>query len=323
MKKQKETIVPQNIEIDLEAFARATGGYSFENNIMMVNNTILNDNISSIHWNQNFALRIDTLCCVLVTEGTLILSIDYKKIEIEKNSLLFISPFNIVDMVQLSEDGRYFVLMVKKEFMEEAVGLGLNHLNTRRIAYSTERSPFLKLSDKEMFSLQRRFQTIYYYLKEDRGEMKKEFIYSSFITFELELIYLINSNLKHQITHSEDDENLDKQVKLDNRRNSIFRNFMILLNTNCTKEHSPAFYANKLFISVQYLSLILKEKTTLTASDWINNTLILNAKQLLRRPNASIATIAEELSFSDQSSFGKFFKKHTGITPKQYINSQK
>ena len=31
--------------------------------------------------------------------------------------------------------------------------------------------------------------------------------------------------------------------------------------------------------------------------------------------------IAEELAFSDQSSFGKFFKKHSGMTPMKYRQS--
>jgi AraC-like DNA-binding protein len=42
------------------------------------------------------------------------------------------------------------------------------------------------------------------------------------------------------------------------------------------------------------------------------------ASRLLREPELSIQEIAEKLSFSDQSSFGKFFKKHTGISPLKY-----
>ena len=39
---------------------------------------------------------------------------------------------------------------------------------------------------------------------------------------------------------------------------------------------------------------------------------------MLRNPALTIQQVASMLYFSDQSSFGKFFKKHTGITPKQY-----
>ncbi|MBQ2133511.1 MAG: helix-turn-helix domain-containing protein [Bacteroidales bacterium] len=42
------------------------------------------------------------------------------------------------------------------------------------------------------------------------------------------------------------------------------------------------------------------------------------AKVLLRTPQLTIKEITDKLKFADQSSFGKFFKKHTGISPKKY-----
>ena len=42
------------------------------------------------------------------------------------------------------------------------------------------------------------------------------------------------------------------------------------------------------------------------------------AARLLRDPELTIQQIAEKMSFSDQSSFGKFFKKHTGVSPLKY-----
>jgi YesN/AraC family two-component response regulator len=65
--------------------------------------------------------------------------------------------------------------------------------------------------------------------------------------------------------------------------------------------------------------LILKEQTDNTAKHWIANNLIVRAKTMLRTPGASIPQIAEKLHFADQSSFGKFFKKHVGMSPKKYM----
>jgi AraC-like DNA-binding protein len=42
------------------------------------------------------------------------------------------------------------------------------------------------------------------------------------------------------------------------------------------------------------------------------------AKILLRNPSLSIQQIADQLNFSDQSSFGKFFKKHHRMSPLEY-----
>jgi AraC-like DNA-binding protein len=66
------------------------------------------------------------------------------------------------------------------------------------------------------------------------------------------------------------------------------------------------------------LSRIMKAFSGKTAVKWINDVLVTEAKILLRKPGATVQQIADELNFGDQSSFGKFFKKHTGLTPREY-----
>lgn len=315
----KQTSLPQNIKVDLTILGEKLGGYSFENKIMMINYTGANLQTSLEVYQQDLAMRLDIVCCILVTEGTLSLTINYKHLEIKKNTLLFISTFDIIENPHLSEEGKYFILMFKRDFMDEVTTNIYFKVDPSKIIPRTDTLPFLKLSDSETFALENRFHSLYYYLKENRGEFQKFFILSTFYTLGLELLFIItgrNANVENK-------SNTNASPRSgEGRKNSIFRSFLILLNENCITEHNPAFYAQKLFISVQYLSLILKEKTGQTAGDWIANVLVLRAKALLRAPEASIAAIAEELHFADQSSFGKFFKKHTGITPKSYINSQ-
>jgi len=44
----------------------------------------------------------------------------------------------------------------------------------------------------------------------------------------------------------------------------------------------------------------------------------MEAKLLLETPRLTISQIAENLNFSDQSFFGKFFKKQVGLSPSSY-----
>ena len=99
---------------------------------------------------------------------------------------------------------------------------------------------------------------------------------------------------------------------------TILKDFAELLMQNIRKETSIGFYAEKLCISKQYLSLIVKEKTRVTIGTIIASMRVEVASQLLRDPDLTVQQIAAELSFSDQSSFGKFFKKHTGVSPLKY-----
>ena len=97
--------------------------------------------------------------------------------------------------------------------------------------------------------------------------------------------------------------------------------FADLLAEHVRKETSIEFYAEKLCISKQYLSLIVKEKTQVSVGKIISIMRVEEASRLLRDPELTLQQIAEELSFSDQSSFGKFFRKHSGMTPLKYRQS--
>lgn len=107
------------------------------------------------------------------------------------------------------------------------------------------------------------------------------------------------------------------------RSDGILKAFAELLAANIRKETSVGFYAEKLCISKQYLSLIVREKMRVPISTVISSMRTEIAARLLRDPEKTIQQVAEELAFSDQSSFGKFFKRHTGTSPLKYRQNLK
>ena len=52
--------------------------------------------------------------------------------------------------------------------------------------------------------------------------------------------------------------------------------------------------------------------------EWISRILVLHAQVLLKSSKQTVQQIALELNFPNASFFGRFFKKHTGMTPGQY-----
>lgn len=105
------------------------------------------------------------------------------------------------------------------------------------------------------------------------------------------------------------------------RSEGLLKSFVDLLADNIEKETEIGFYAEKLCISKQYLASIVKEKTHVTISTVIASMRLQVAATLLRDPELTIEQIAARLSFADQSSFGKFFRKHSGMTPLNYRRS--
>jgi AraC-like DNA-binding protein len=97
--------------------------------------------------------------------------------------------------------------------------------------------------------------------------------------------------------------------------------FMKLVHENFRQERAVGFYAKSLFISPKYLSLIIKEVTGKSAAAWIDERVILEAKNLLKFSGKNVQQIAYELNFNNQSSFGKYFKHLTGMSPTAFQRS--
>lgn len=97
--------------------------------------------------------------------------------------------------------------------------------------------------------------------------------------------------------------------------------FLSLVQQHFKKERFLDYYAKELEVSTKHLSRTVKETTGFSAVEWIDRFVILEAKVLLKSTTMSIQQISVELNFASQSFFGKYFKKHTGSSPKDFRNS--
>lgn len=107
------------------------------------------------------------------------------------------------------------------------------------------------------------------------------------------------------------------------RRQEIMMGFMECLQDNIEKETNIAFYASHLFISKQYLSEIILKETGRTIGTAIDNFRYDRCMKYMNDPTYTIKQIADKMSFTDQSAFGKFFKKHSGKSPASYRREMK
>ncbi|MBQ6938337.1 MAG: AraC family transcriptional regulator, partial [Muribaculaceae bacterium] len=85
------------------------------------------------------------------------------------------------------------------------------------------------------------------------------------------------------------------------------------------KEHRDiGFYADRLCVSNKYLSSLLKQETGITALEWIEKYVVMYAKNCLSSTAMTVQQISDELNFSTQSVFGKYFKRVEGVSPMTY-----
>ncbi len=102
------------------------------------------------------------------------------------------------------------------------------------------------------------------------------------------------------------------------RQEEIFQRFISLVNTHSKKERNVNFYADKLCLTPRYLNTVIRQASQQTVMDWINQSIILEAKVLLKHSNLLVYQVSDELNFPNPSFFSKFFKRMTGMTPHEY-----
>lgn len=103
------------------------------------------------------------------------------------------------------------------------------------------------------------------------------------------------------------------------RKQQIFHKFMYLVHEHAVQMHQVSFYAEQLCISPRYLNNITGTYSDgKTPKTLIDEQLTAELKVLLNNPALSIAEIAAACNFPDSSYLSRFFKKNTGLSPKEF-----
>lgn len=114
-----------------------------------------------------------------------------------------------------------------------------------------------------------------------------------------------------------------QQIEGGSRQDEIFMKFIALVHEHCISERDVTFYANQLCISTKYLTGICQNTTGNSAKKTIDDFVMLEIKVLLQTSKMNIQEIADQLNFPDQSYLGRYFKRHEGMSPKEYQTKRK
>jgi AraC-like DNA-binding protein len=103
-----------------------------------------------------------------------------------------------------------------------------------------------------------------------------------------------------------------------NRQAEIYQEYTRLVLDHYTEWHHVSQYADSMRITLPHLCSTIKKVSKKTAGDIINDAILMDAKAQLKITNSQIKEIALALGFENVAFFNRFFKTHTGYTPKAY-----
>ena len=241
--------------------------------------------------------KLQRAAIVLCTSGSCRIKINLEEHEIKTPQLVTLMPGQIFELLSDMNDLEGYVISLSKRFIDMINLPGWQHQYMKMY-----NNPITDINEEMLNSLRIFYAILYRAAQNDKNPFRLQiienlisvFYYGGVSSFDAEA----ESNLKY--------------------KNHIVANFLELVQQHYREERLIQYYAGRLCITPKYLSKLVKDHTGRAATDWIEQHVILEARAMLQSTDLSIQQIATTLNFPNQSFFGKYFKRATGVSPKQY-----
>ena len=246
------------------------------------------------------ACRLKACVFALCREGSLSVSINLMDVELHKNDLVVLLPGAIIQFYGQSEDVEICFIGFSSHCMT-----GMNLIKSApELYYRVMRNPVLHLS-AQVAGYYRDFMALMtpISLQEQGADQVMAQKVLDLLLYTVNLVY------------SQTGQPLQTAK---NRKEDICHELIQLVIENYTTQRKAQFYAERMGISLQYLSTTVKQITGRNVLDIIANVVIMDAKAKLKSTRMTVQEIAYSLNFPNPSFFGKYFKRHVGMSPQEY-----
>lgn len=269
---------------------------------------VVYDNIGNdlMGYYRRFPCKIESCCLCYVVKGKLKAIINLGEFDIEAGDFVVLLPGSFLQIKEMSED-----TLISFE--------GYSSSFLKKVNFWKLISPILQFVIKQpVFSLDERMGAFY---RESFSIMTKAASFgSSFMTDSIGKAALV---VAIDMLSSAISNDLIKGTSLKNssRDQAIVGEFMQLALENYRTEHKISFYAHEASLTLSHFCNVISKTTGMTAQQIIMNLIIMDAKNQLRNSDIAVQEIAKILGFTSPTTFNRYFKTYTGITPQEYRNN--
>jgi AraC family transcriptional regulator, transcriptional activator of pobA len=222
--------------------------------------------------------------------------IDFREYPIRPNHLFFVSPGQVHQVI--TDPGPTgFVIVFSPEFLEMN-SIRKDFIADLRIFRKSDETPPLPLTGSMARNL-----TLFSRQMMVEFRNRKE-MYLEKIGAYLKL-FLIECNSQCSLHPTAEPPYIDSGK-------TLIRNFRETVEQHFHTWHQVKEYAEALFVTPNYLNEAIRSSMDISAKEYIQNRLVLEAKRLAIFTEKSNKEIGYDLGFEDPGHFSKFFKKQTG-----------
>ncbi|MGV0924528.1 helix-turn-helix domain-containing protein [Empedobacter tilapiae] len=226
--------------------------------------------------------------------------------DFDEGIMYFIAPHQVLQFEDvLLNSVRGFVMVVHPDFLQ-SYPLAAKIKDYGYFSYTNNEALFL--SEKEEKSIFDIIENVQSEINTNMDAFTQDLLVSN---IDLLLKYCDRFYNRQFLTRKKN--NNDLLSKLENLLDDYFKNDLIENGIP-----SVQFFAEKLNLSPNYLSDMLRVQTGQTTQQHIQNRVIEKAKELLSTTHLSVSEIAYQLGFEHPQSFHRLFKKFSTLSPLEY-----
>ncbi|WP_019947681.1 helix-turn-helix domain-containing protein [Hymenobacter aerophilus] len=257
------------------------------------------------HIQESYAFRSVGVGFIVVYAGSLRIEVDGRRLPELRQDLLLLSAGKVYTLLGMSPDARLYIVSFDRKQMRQRINFSFNGYNTFRIMHggSVLNKDVLELPPPKFGYLLELCRQLEFYLAERPGA-----------AFSEEIVTGLSSVIGFSIA-DEIFAHLQQTQPRNLRKEQLTVQFFDLISQHFKEQKELKFYAAALCVSIKYLSNCVREVTSQPPSRFLAEALVNEAKEQLLTTSAPVYAVAADLDFSDQYAFGKFFKKHTGVSP--------
>ena len=259
------------------------------------------DNITSIPGLMK-QFKVNFIAYVMVTEGRLTVDMNNVTYHLEKNCSLFVDRNMVIENVKHTENFSCVICAMSTDmgfaFFNKSLLQSIMHIMA---------NPVIKMEQTEVDLMMKYYDLLVFKMVHQEMSLGRETVRDIIRCFAYDLL----SNINRHLNQDNDDDMLRQSDR-------IYRRFMFLLADNTNVNRSVKSYADELCVSPKYLTSVCRKHSDCTASELIATAVISRIKQLLLYSDLSIKEVASEMGFDNLSFFGKYVKKHLGLSPNHY-----
>jgi AraC-like DNA-binding protein len=227
--------------------------------------------------------------------------------DLERDSLFIYAPNVFFQILGRSDDFDGVVLVVNPDDLSEVIDTV-----PARERLVIRNSPVVKISPKQAEELMRLIEMTQTQYVADNGDYKETLakIHEHYVQY---LFYAICMKLYEYYF-----QNPPAAGETQNRDEKVLSAFLLQVLESKGQDRTMREYAKRQNLSPYYFSNIIKACSGKSAQQWIELITMTFARYYLKSTQMTMKEIAYEMKFPDQSTFGRYFKKHEGVSPAVY-----